>query len=108
MIFLSTAEALSKAISSNPGMLIYFYDDRCLPCVSLRPKVESMVKEKFPKMELVWVNAKDYPNLPAVWGVFASPTILVFFEGKEFRRFSKFVSIAELEQAIQRYYAMVF
>lgn len=95
-------------ISREPGVILYFYNDDCPPCISLRPKVEKMAGERFPNMKLVWVNSKSFPEIPAAFGVFANPTILIFFEGKEFRRFSKYISIPELETAIGRYYEMVF
>jgi thioredoxin-like negative regulator of GroEL len=99
---------MEQLISDEIGVLVYFYNDDCPPCVSLRPKVESMASERFPKMKLVWVNSKTNPEIPAYYGVFANPTILVFFEGKEFKRFSKYVSINELERAIERYYSLAF
>lgn len=100
--------AVRDAVQKEPGVMLYFYNDDCPPCISLRPKVESLMVKNFPKMELLWVNSKTVPEVPASFGVFSNPTVLVFFDGKEFRRFSKYVSIAELEQAVERYYDMVF
>ena len=101
-------EAVRQQIKNEMGVLLYFYNDDCPPCISLRPKVESLVNGHFPKMKLIWVNSKTNPEIPAFYGVFANPTILVFFDGKEFKRFSKYVSINELETAIERYYSLAF
>jgi len=95
-------------IKNETGVILYFYNDDCAPCISLRPKVEKLVNERFAKMKMIWVNSKTFPEIPASYGVFANPGILIFFEGKEFRRFSKYVSVLELEEAIGRYYAMAF
>jgi thioredoxin-like negative regulator of GroEL len=108
MTEINDPEALNNAIAATPGMLIYFFDDRCMPCVSLRPKVEKLMHERFEKMKLAWINSREFPELPAAWGVFASPTLLLFFDGKETKRFSKYISLPELEQAIERYYRMLF
>lgn len=101
-------KTLNNLTAVTPGMLIYFFDDRCMSCVSLRPKVEKLMNERFGKMKLVWINSREFPELPAAWGVFASPTLLLFFDGKETKRFSKFISVPELEHAIERYYRMLF
>ncbi len=99
---------LQSLVSEEKGLLIYFYSDRCAPCVSLRPKVMQMISEDFAGMKMVLVNSENYPELPAHHGVFANPSIIVFFEGREFRRYSKYISINELGSDISRIYEMVF
>ena len=103
-----SAAQINELLHSELGVLLYFYNDDCAPCISLRPKVETLVADRFPKMKMLWVNSKTSPEIPSSFGVFANPTILVFFDGKEFKRFSKYVSVNELESAIERYYSLVF
>ena len=102
------ATTVSQLISEEVGVLLYFYNDDCAPCISLRPKVEELMQKRFPKMKVLWVNSKTTPEIPASYSVFANPTILVFFDGKEFKRFSKYVSVNELEATIERYYSLAF
>ncbi len=59
-------------------------------------------------MKLVFVNSAVNPEIPAQFGIFSSPTLLVYFEGKEYQRLSKYVSISQLEETIERPYSMVF
>ena len=99
---------LQKMISVNKGVLVYFYNDNCAPCITLRPKVQAMVNDVFPLLHLEFIDSIKCPDLPVTFGVFSSPSILVFFEGKEFLRESKFVSIEALQEKIKRYYVMVF
>ncbi|MCF8367772.1 MAG: thioredoxin family protein [Bacteroidales bacterium] len=101
-------EKLQIRIKNELGVLLYFYNDDCAPCISLRPKVQKLMDEKFPKMKVNWINSKQSPEIPAAYGVFANPAILLFFDGKETRRFSKYVSIDELGIAIERYYQLIF
>ncbi len=49
-----------------------------------------------------------HPELAGEFQVFANPTLLVFFEGKEYIRKSKYVSLPELEKEIGRLYNLVF
>ena len=99
---------LQQQIKNKKGLIAYFYSDRCAPCISLRPKVAEMVGGDFREMKLVLINSEEYPEVTAHFTVFANPTIIVFFEGKEFRRYSKYISINELGGDIERVYKMVF
>jgi thioredoxin-like negative regulator of GroEL len=97
----------SKIIAETPVLLAYFYNDQCAPCLALRPKVAEMIQEKFPKTVLIFINALDNPGISAQYGIFSSPTLLVFFEGKETIRESKYIGVSELEKKIGRYYNLV-
>ena len=105
---INTQAELDDLVHSSAAVLLYFYNDSCAPCVALRPKVEEMVSEQFPNMQHTYINSAKFPVLSASNGVFASPTILVFFDGKETFRVSKYVSIDELAGRIGRYYALMF
>ena len=99
---------IQNLISDKTAVLLYFYNDNCAPCKVLRPKVKEMVETDFPNIEFRLINAEKYPATSAEYGVFASPTLLVFIEGKEYIRESKNISISELHEKIERYYNMVF
>jgi thioredoxin-like negative regulator of GroEL len=101
-------ENLQQQLNEELAVMIYFYNDDCPPCISLRPKVEKLVADNYPKMKLLWINSKNTPEIPAAYSVFANPAIILFFDGKETRRFSKYVSVDELEESIDRYYELIF
>jgi thioredoxin 1 len=105
---LCSLEALQEILQFEKGVAVYFYSDRCAPCVSLRPKVEELIYSEFPELKLVFINSEIYPSIPAQFGVFANPCLLVFFEGKEYYRYSKYISIHQLLGDIVRIYSMVF
>jgi len=102
-----TLEELQQKISDKPAILAYFYNDNCAPCHSLRPKVIDMKNEHFPEMEMVFVNS-DKKEIPSHFAVYDNPTLLVFFDRKEYIRVSKYVSTHQLGEQIQRYYDMIF
>jgi len=97
-----------EAILNDAGLITYFYNDHCAPCKSLRPKVLEMVDQDFPKMKIVFINSEKHPEISASYGIFSNPTLLVYFDGKEYVRKSKYVSIPELKTAIERLYGMMF
>lgn len=99
---------LQEAILNEEALLVYFYSDHCAPCKSLRPKVEELLTKEFPKMKLYFVNSEKHPEITAEYGVFSMPSLLAFFDRKEYIRKSKYVSIPELNEGINRYYEMMF
>ena len=99
---------LKQKTKESKALLVYFFNDSCAPCLALRPKVKELLEKDFPGMDMIMVNAVENPGLPASMGVFSSPTVLLFFDGKETVRKSKFVSIPELKKAIDRYYQLLF
>ncbi|MBC8320022.1 MAG: thioredoxin family protein [Bacteroidetes bacterium] len=104
----TTQEEISELIAHEAAVIIYFYSDNCSPCLSLRPKVKQLIDEEYPEIKFALVNSEKYPALPATYGVFANPTIILFFEGREYRRESKYISIPQLSEAIERPYNMIF
>lgn len=101
-------QSLTEEINSRPAILVYFYSNHCAPCVSLRPKVEALLTEDFPKMKLQLVDSEAYSEITASFGVFTFPTLILFFEGKEYQRYSKYVSLMQLSDAIERNYKLLF
>ncbi len=105
---LNTLSQLQNAITNDAGLLAYFYSDNCAPCISLRPKVKELLAGQYPKMNLYFINSEKFPLISAEFGVFSSPTLLVYFDRKEYLRKSKYISIDELSQSIERLYYMMF
>lgn len=99
---------IKETIQQEPAVLVYFKNDQCAPCMALRPKVEELLSEKYPKIKFTIVDSVQNPQLNGEFQVFANPTLLVFFDGKEYIRKSKYVSIPELEAEISRLYGMMF
>ncbi len=104
----TTKEQISNLIENETAVIIYFYSDNCAPCLSLRPKVQKLVNDNYPKIKLALINSEKYPELPASYNIFSNPTLLLFFEGREYRRESKYISIPQLSEAIERPYNMIF
>ena len=99
---------IEQLITEKAAVLLYFYNDNCAPCKILRPKVQELVQDNFPNIEFRLINAEQFPATSAQFGIFASPALLVFFEGKEYIRESKNISIGELNDKIERIYNMIF
>ena len=99
---------LEEEIKSNDALILYFYSDRCAPCISLRPKVQECIRSDFQKIKLIFINSEKDPELAASQNVFAHPTLISYFQGKEFQRWSKYVSVSQIAVAIERPYQLLF
>jgi hypothetical protein len=67
-----------------------------------------MVDKKFPKMSIHVIDISQYPKIAAELQVFTVPVILVYFEGREFYRKVRNISLIELEKEISRPYDLLF
>ncbi len=105
---ISSLEQFTIFISSNKGAVIYFSTPDCNVCKVLKPKLIELLKTEFPNMEFVYVNVENSKELSAQLNVFTVPTILFYFEGKEYIRKSRFVDLHELTTEIGRLYNLFY
>ena len=101
-------ESIRSIVTEHPAVLVYFHSPVCVACGSLRPKVKQLISDDFPEMKYFEVNAAGQPGLASEVSVFSAPTILVFFDSKEYIRESKYISVSQLGEKIARYYNMIF
>jgi thioredoxin 1 len=104
IIRIDAAEELKGFINQAENLLVYFFSDECAPCMALRPKVEELIRIRFPLMDLIYIDGKQFPKLIAEYQAYSFPLLIFFFEGKEYIRYGKFVSLSELSESIGRIY----
>jgi len=92
----------------DTSILMYFSHDGCNVCKVLLPKIKELLDARFPKMKFKYIDIENEPMMAAQYRVFTAPTILVFFEDKEYYRFARNVSISELQSSIQRPYELLY
>ncbi|MDA3838190.1 MAG: thioredoxin family protein [Candidatus Delongbacteria bacterium] len=85
---------------------VYFSHDECNICKVLKPKVINLV-DKYDDFGFIYVNTKESPDICGQHTVFTVPTVLVFVEGKESKRFSRNFAMRELEELLDRYEQMI-
>jgi len=105
---MANVQEVKAKVESQPAVLVYFKNDNCAPCLVLRPKVRALLEGSFPKVEMIVVDTVEQPEFAGEFHVFSNPTLLVFFENKEYIRKSKYVAIPELKAEIGRLYDMIF
>lgn len=111
MLQLDTHKSLKEfelAKRKEEGLLVYFSHEACNVCKVLKPKVKDMLDKEFPNMKMTYADTVITPEIAGQNGIFTVPTILVFFDGREYIRKSRNIGLEELKREIQRPYEMMF
>lgn len=108
MIDIKSQVEFEEFIKNSEAALIYFSTPQCNVCKVLKPKVQELLNDKFPKIKMAYVDCEFLKEVSAQNRIFAVPTILVFLDGKEFIRKSRNISIAEFSEELQRPYELYF
>ena len=101
-------EDLNDTIKRQDAVLVYFSHEQCNVCKVLKPKVAEMLKKNFPKVDMVYSDTVKIPEAAGQNRVFAVPTIVVYFDGREYIRTSRNISVEDLQRQIDRPYDMMF
>ena len=105
---ITSTQEFESIIANQTGVLAYFSHDRCSVCKTLKPKIDEYFSEHFPKIERLYVNTENHPELTGKYSIFTVPVILVFFEGKETYRKARNIGVQELAELVERPYSMIF
>lgn len=107
-IEIKSLDEFNKMKQDETALLAYFSTDACNVCKVLKPKVDEMVQGEFPHLKMVYVKSDILRDIAGQHRVFAAPTILVFFDGRETIRKSRNIGLDELRREISRPYSMIF
>lgn len=108
MININTNEEYENYLKSNEAVLFYLSTPQCNVCKVLKPKLIEFINQKFPMIKMGYINTEALPEVSAQNSIFTVPTILVFFDRKEFIRKSRNINLTEFENEIERPYSMFF
>lgn len=100
-------KTLEELIASKLGVMLYFSGESCNVCHALRPKVKELFDANFPLIEQVFLDAHENLEISMYFQVFSIPTLIVFLDGKEFIREGRNMSLAQLEEKLDRVYKIL-
>jgi len=101
-------EQLNEKIKSTSALLVYFSGTSCGVCKVLKPKITKAFNENYPKIKQIEINIEDNIELSRQFNIFAMPSILVFFDGNEFIRKERNISVDGLIDQVKRPYSLFF
>jgi len=79
-----TQEELQEKIKNGEKIIVDFYTDWCGPCKMMKPifeRVSKQFRDENSDVQLYTMNAEKNPEISAMYGVRAVPTIKTFNDG---------------------------
>ena len=95
-----TADNFSEAFGTGTAV-VDFWAPWCAPCRQQEPIIEEVGKELGDKVSVARLNVDDASDIAAEHNVRSVPSIIVFKDGKEARRFTGVQKKETLTQAIE-------
>ena len=105
---IDSVETMQSFVHENAAAVVYFAGADCGVCHIMEPKVRALLNDSFPRIAFARVATEQASELAAQQSVFAVPTLLVFFDGRESFRYARNFSTGEIERDIARPYGMFF
>jgi len=105
---INSLDELKQQILDNKAVLVYFHAPKCSVCEVLKPKIQTTFTHVFPKLKQIFLQENTSKEITSNYGIFSFPTILIFFEEKEFFRVGRNVSMMQFQNDIQRVYQLLF
>lgn len=105
---LTDPETFDTFLQAHPAAAVYFTRAGCNVCHVLRPRLEELFANSFPRMAFATVDCEDAPEVAGQQRVFAVPTLVVYFDGAEALRKARGIAPVELARELQRPYALRF
>lgn len=100
----NSLQQILDEINTGEPVLIYFSGENCSVCKALKPKIDEEVAKNFPKISQFEVQTDLHKQITSHFTVFSIPTILVFFDAKEFKRVGRNMSVPQFIKELERPY----
>ncbi len=88
-------------VSKSEVTLAYFTTTHCGVCKVIYPKLLEEMRDF--NNTIIKVDGSVHIELASQWLVFTVPTILIFFEGKELLRESRFINMDKITRFVTLY-----
>jgi thioredoxin-like negative regulator of GroEL len=105
--FTGRLEEFSQLLLDEEAVVVYFSTRECQVCHVLRPKLEELIRVHFPRIRFVYISINEQPGIAGQFRVFTAPTVLVFFQGHEYLRQSRGISVEKFKNDISRPYQIM-
>jgi len=98
-------EILEK-LKQEGALFVLFGGEHCNVCQSLRPQISTMLEQRFPEMQIIYIDCEAAPEICAQHRVFSLPAVKVYIEGMLIVEDARVFSLSNLRQRMERPYAM--
>ena len=104
---MQTIENINKTIEKNLAVMVYFSAPTCSVCHALKPKLFEELEKNFPNFIIENVDISIEEEIAPYFGVYAIPSVLIFLDGYEFIRKSRYISVSEVIETTRRPYEIM-
>ena len=101
-------EELNSKIKKTQAVMLYFSGENCGVCKVLKPKIQEAFLKHYPKIEQIEIPVEQNPKIAGQFNIFSLPTIIVYFDGKEFNKKVRNLSVEAFIDEIKRPYSLYF
>ena len=98
---MQTINETQRKIATEQLVFVYIGQKNCSVCHSLKPQVETILRE-YSDIVLLELDALETPMVAEAFQVLTVPVLLFFIDGKEYLRKARIVNTQELKAAIDK------
>ena len=93
----------ADVLQNSKAVLLDFWAEWCGPCKMIAPLLDEMADKYEDKLAVVKLNVDENPNTAMTYEVMSIPTMILFKDGKEQKRFVGARSKGQLEAELADY-----
>jgi thioredoxin 1 len=90
-------EISQRSIQNGKPIILEFWAPWCVPCKIMSPALEKTAKLFTHSVELIRINADEYPNTVKEFGILGIPSLIIVNNGKEAARHTGVLDNSQLE-----------
>lgn len=100
-------DSLKSSMEGAVPLLLYFSADPCTVCHAMLPKLQKTLLEMGSAEEgqdyhLLVIESEKHPEICGQLLVFTVPTLLIFWEGREVLRESRFMDLKQIKRILSQ------
>jgi len=97
-IHIQSKEQLNQLMEQEKPIILYFTSQDCNVCHAVFPKLMNLIDPQ--SIEVANISVNEHVEITGQLLVFTVPTILIFHEGKEILRESRFIDFQKVERIL--------
>ena len=99
---LENQQQLDNLKRNSEALLVLFGGENCGVCQTIKLQIDEKFSDKFPNLEMVYIDCEQLQEVCAQHGVFSLPVVQVFFMGQKFIEEVRGFSLLDLQNKIEK------